>query len=108
MTIDPRTVPSHRFHAQQPKAPEERKSEDLQKLRESCREFEAILVMEMYKAMRKSVPDGGLFEKSMATELYQDMFDQQIAEKTSQGPGMGIGEAMYRQMAGLIENKKYE
>lgn len=103
-TIDPRTVLSH---ALAPTQPRDRKEQDLKALRESSREFEILLVTEMYKAMRKSVPDGGLFEKNMATDLYQEMFDMEIAKQTASGPGMGIGEAMYRQMAELIENKKY-
>jgi len=105
MNIDPRTVVSHALHQT---TPQERKTHDLEKLRESCREFESILVSEMYKSMRKGVPDGGLFEKSMATDLYQDMFDMEIAKETAKGAGMGIGEAMYRQMAELIEAQKYE
>ena len=67
-----------------------------------------MLVMEMYKAMRKAVPDGGLFEKSMAKDTYQEMFDMEIARKTASGSGIGIAEVMYRQMADQIENKKYE
>lgn len=100
MNIDPRTVLSH---ALQPPSPEERKTRNLEQLRESCREFESILVMEMYKSMRKTVPEGGLFKKSMATDLYQEMFDMEIARNTASGPGIGIGEAMYRQMAGLVK-----
>lgn len=103
-TIDPRTLLSHALSLGQP---QDRKEKDLKALRESSREFETMLVTEMYKAMRKSVPDGGLFEKSMATEMYQEMFDMEIAKQTASGDGIGIGEAMYRQMAKIIENKKY-
>ena len=103
-TIDPRTVLSH---ALSPGQPQDRKEKDLKALREASREFETILITEMYKAMRKAVPDGGLFEKNMATDLYQEMFDLEIAKQTASGPGIGIGEAMYRQMSEIIENKKY-
>lgn len=105
MKIDPRTVLSH---ALRPSTPQERKARDLEELQASCREFESILVMEMYKSMRKAVPEGGLFEKSMATDTYQEMFDMEIARQTASGSGMGIAEAMYRQMADQIANKKYE
>jgi len=105
MKIDPRTVLSHSFN---PVTPEEKKARDLERLRETCHEFESILVMEMYKSMRKAVPDGGLFEKSMAKDTYQEMFDMEIARQTASGSGIGIAEAMYRQMADQIENKKYE
>lgn len=99
--IDPRILTSN---ATQPL--QDRKSRDLDSLKESSKEFETMFVMEMYKAMRKAVPDGGLFEKSNATEIYQGMLDQELAKETTKGEGMGIAQAMYDQMASLIENKK--
>ncbi len=71
---------------------------DLQKLRQNCREFEAIYTQQMYKAMRKTIPDGGLFEKDMANDLYREMLDMEMARQTASGKGVGIGEAMYQQL----------
>jgi flagellar protein FlgJ len=99
--IDPRTLVSN---ATQPAV--DKKSKDLESLRQSCREFETIYVMEMYKAMRKTVPTDGLFEKNVSTEIYTEMLDMESAKNTARGKGLGIGEAMYRQMADLIEKKK--
>ncbi|WP_136807868.1 rod-binding protein [Desulfosediminicola flagellatus] len=103
--IDPRTVLSYSLNKA---TPQERKERDLQSLRESSREFETLLVMEAYKAMRKSVPDGGLIKKSMAIETFQEMFDMEMAKQTTQGKGIGVADMMYKQMAHLIENKKYD
>lgn len=83
-----------------------KKTKDLASLRESSREFEALLLMEMLKSMRKSVPDGGLFEKDTSTEIFRDMLDSETAKAASRGKGLGIGEAMYKQMANHIEKKK--
>ncbi len=83
-----------------------RKAKDLASLRESSREFETLFVMEMYKAMRKAVPEGGLFEKSQSTEIFTEMLDMETAKATTRGKGLGIAEAMYQQMADLIEKKK--
>lgn len=99
--IDPRTFASH---PTQPTG--DKKSRDLKSLRKSSQEFEALMVMEMLKAMRKSVPDGGLFEKNSSTEIFQDMLDTETAKAASCGKGLGLGQAMYDQMAKLIENKK--
>jgi flagellar protein FlgJ len=99
--IDPRTLVSN---ATQPTG--DKKTKDLESLRQSCREFETIYVMEMYKAMRKTVPEGGLFEKNVSTEIYTEMLDMETAKNTTRGKGLGIAEAMYRQMADLIEKKK--
>ena len=105
MKIDPRTVLSH---AMSPTAPEDRKAKDLVELRKSCQEFESILVQEMYKSMRKAVPESELFAHSMATDLYQEMFDAEIARKTADGKGIGIAEAMYRQLEDMVANKVYD
>jgi flagellar protein FlgJ len=84
----------------------DRKTRDLASLKESSRELETMFVMEMYKAMRKAVPEGGLFEKSNSTEIFQDMLDLEMAKETTKGKGIGLADAMYNQMASLIENKK--
>jgi flagellar protein FlgJ len=101
LKIDPRMMIS-----QAAPQPDARTARDLESLRESSREFETLLVMEMFKAMRKAVPDGGLFEKSQATEMFQEMIDMETAREATRGKGLGIAEAMYNQMAHLIENRK--
>ncbi len=99
--IDPRTLTSH---ATQPSA--DKKARSLESLKKSSKEFETMFVMEMFKAMRKAVPDGGLFEKSSATETFTEMLDTETAKAATAGKGLGIAEAMYNQMAGLIEKKE--
>ncbi len=99
--IDPRILTS-----QVPVQPNTQKTRDLASLKESSREFETIFVMEMFKAMRKAVPDGGLFEKNQATGMFEEMLDMETARAATAGKGLGIADAMYRQMASLIEDKK--
>lgn len=97
--IDPRIITGSAMA----KAPNQSRNErDLKSLRESTREFEAIFVMEMFKAMRKSVPEGGLFEKDIATEMYQEMIDTETAKAAASGKGIGLGEAMFEQMKDLV------
>ena len=57
-----------------------------------------MFIQSMFKAMRKTVPDSGLFEKDTSTQMYQDMLDQEIATKISQKQSIGLAEQMYRQM----------
>ena len=101
LKIDPRIQVSHATSNIQ-----DRKTRDLESLKESSKEFETMFLMEMYKAMRKAVPEGGLFEKSSSTEIFQEMLDLEIAKESSKGQGLGLATAMYDQMASLIENKK--
>ena len=69
-----------------------------QRLRQSCREFEAIYIQEMYKAMRKTVPESDLLPDSTANTLYRDLLDMELARATAAGDGTGIGQAMYEQL----------
>jgi len=99
--IDPRMSISPK-----PPATPDRKIRDLKALRDSSRQLESLFVMEMLKAMRKTIPEGGLFEKNSSTEIYQEMLDMETAKATVAGPGLGIADAIYKQMAPLIEKKK--
>ena len=74
------------------------KTKNLQQLRQSTREFEALYIFEVYKSMRKNVPDGGLIQKSFSTELFQEMLDMEMARTAASGEGMGIGKKMYDQL----------
>ena len=99
--LDPRILISPNTQTSQ-----NRKERDLDALKETSRQFETLYVMEMMKAMCKSVPEGGLFEKSMTTEIFQEMIDMETAKSATRGPGLGLATAIYEQMAPLIENKK--
>ncbi len=101
MNIDPRTVISTAL--QQSNTAEQKKDNDLKSIKEMSREFETMLIMEMYKTMRKAIPKSELFEQSIATEMFQEMFDMEVARATAAGNGLGIADAMYRQMAELAD-----
>lgn len=79
---------------------------DRASLKKACQDFEAIFIQSMFKSMRKTVPEGGLFEKDHATEMYQDMMDQEIASQISRRQSLGLADQMYRQMEKLLAPKK--
>ncbi|MCP3178419.1 rod-binding protein [Desulfuromonas sp. KJ2020] len=74
------------------------KRDDPEALKKTCQEFEAIFLASMFKAMRQSVPQGGIIEKGNADEIYQSLLDQEIATQAAKGQGMGIAEVLYRQL----------
>ncbi len=84
----------------------ERTQKDLHSLRESCREFEAIFIDQMYKTMRNSMPNDGLIPQDNATKIYQDMLDMQMARESAKGKGIGIGQAMFNQMRVYVQGEK--
>ncbi len=93
--VDPRAIQNVSNIKNDATDPKEQK---LLSLRKSCREFEAIYVNELYKTMRKSVPDSGLFKKDMSSTIYREMLDFEMAKITAEGNGIGLGKAMYEQL----------
>ena len=100
--IDPRTLLS----ASRPNLDQAtRKARDIESLRQSTREFEALYINEMFKAMRKTIPEGGLIEKDMSQDIYEEMMDMERARVASEGKGIGLGQAMFDQLRHLVENR---
>jgi len=93
--IDPRAAQALN---QAPVEPPSARSKNLKQLRQSTRDFEAMYINEVYKSMRKNVPDGGLLKKSFSEKMYQEMLDMEMAKEAAAGDGMGIGEAMFDQL----------
>ncbi len=77
---------------------------DRDSLRRSCQDFEAIFIQYMFKSMRKSIPDGGLFEKDTAHEIYLDMLDAEVAKEISRQQSPGLADQMYHQMEKLLDS----
>jgi len=79
---------------------------DLKSLKKSCQGFEAIFIQSLFKAMQKTVPDGGLIKKNNATEMFEDMLHQEIATRISQQQSLGLADQIYRQMEKKVEPGK--
>ena len=53
----------------------------------------------MYKQMRATVPEGGLFgKKSNALEIFEDMRDTEMMNAAAKSGGIGIADMMYQQL----------
>lgn len=72
-------------------------NQDDEKLMETLREFEGIFIHMMLKEMKKTVPDGGIIEKSQGTEIFEEMHIEELSKEMSKGEGMGIAKMMYQQ-----------
>lgn len=63
--------------------------------REAARQFEALFVQMMLKSMRDA---NAAFGDAGKDTTYRDMFDQQISLEMTRGRGLGIAEALLRQI----------
>ncbi|MGE4560582.1 MAG: rod-binding protein [Desulfobulbus sp.] len=92
--------------AQTQSVPDQKVFKNRAALKKACQDFEAIFIQSMFQSMRKTVPEGGLFEKNHATEMYQEMIDQEMASQISRRQSLGLADQMYRQMEKLLPPKK--
>jgi flagellar protein FlgJ len=73
------------------------RDDDPDALRETAQQFEALFVQRMLKEMRSASIGGGLFDSSRM-EMYEQMFDQQVALDLSRRGGLGIADQLVRQL----------
>jgi peptidoglycan hydrolase FlgJ len=68
------------------------------KLKKACKDFESFFLYYLLKEMRAAVPKEGIMEDSAAQEIYQDMFDEKIADRIAKTRGMGLSDMLYKQV----------
>lgn len=73
-------------------------------LEEVARQFESLFLSEMLKSMRKAgdVLSEGNYLRSNQSDLYRDMFDNQMSLTMAGGKGTGLAEALVRQLSRQI------
>lgn len=69
------------------------------KLKESCKEFEAIFIKQMLKSMKSTVKKSGLIKENMGEKLFDDMLYDEYAKKMSNTSEFGIADMMYKQLS---------
>jgi flagellar protein FlgJ len=73
------------------------KADDPKAIRAAAQQFESLFTNMMLKSMREAKLGNGLGD-SQQSDLYQDMYDQQIALKISQGKGLGLADMLVQQL----------
>ena len=53
--------------------------------------------------MKKTVPEGGLFEKNIAREIFEEMLDEELMSDATQR-GIGVAEVLYKQLSLNLDN----
>ena len=78
--------------------PAKDKGREPEQLKEVAQQFEAIFIQQMYKEMRKTVPDDGLIQRGNADDIYNQLQDLEAAKITAQRGGIGLAELMLEQL----------
>jgi flagellar protein FlgJ len=69
------------------------------KLREACAGFEALMLKQILKQARQSIPKSGLFDGGYGEEMFQSIQDDQLTQKMAGSSSAGFGEMLYRQLS---------
>ena len=72
-----------------------------EELMDVCKEFEAYFVEQIFKEMRKTIPESESTSSYSSTmkEYYEDSLYQEYAKAiTEQGDGIGLAKTLYEQM----------
>jgi flagellar protein FlgJ len=72
-------------------------------LRRLSQELEGLFIRQLFRAMRGSLPEGGLLERSSGEELFTSLMDDQLASLAAQKMERGLGEALYRQLVRRVQ-----
>ena len=68
-------------------------------LREVAGQFESLFLEQVLKSMRSASMGEGLFESDQ-TQMYQEMWDKQLAKDISSGRGLGLADMLVHQLGG--------
>lgn len=76
-------------------------------LKKAAKEFESLFIFEMLKAMRKTVPEDGLFQGITGKDTYMTIVDQQLASAMAEQGGIGLADILLKHMEpGIATNHK--
>lgn len=72
---------------------------DDEKLKKAVGEFTSLLLNQMFKAMRNTVPEEGLFKNTFAEEVYTGMLDTEISKLgADQNYFKSLNQLLYQQL----------
>jgi flagellar protein FlgJ len=72
-------------------------------VKKACEDFESLLVHQMLKQMRQSVPQNGLFSGGAAEQIYHSMLDGEMAKEISHRKGIGLAPILYQQIKSMTD-----
>ena len=75
------------------------------KLRKASQQLEGAFVEQMYKSMRDTIPEGGMFDGGSGEQMFTGMMDEHVAADTPLKWQHGMSEAIYRQMRGAMHQQ---
>jgi Rod binding domain-containing protein len=57
----------------------------------------------MLKAMRETVPEGGLFDRGIEMDIFEGLFDEEISNRMASRHQLGFADLVFRQLSGKLD-----
>jgi flagellar protein FlgJ len=95
------TGPQVARHAIGRVAPPAANATPVEKLRGTAQQLQSVFVEQLFKAMRSTVPDDGVFSGGQGEEMFRGLLDQHMSEivPTRWTGDHSLGEIMVRQLS---------
>lgn len=71
---------------------------DEEKLKKACKDFEGLLIEQMFKSMRETVPKSDFLGDRQEEDLFTEMLDTERAKSFAAEGGLGMWKALYEQL----------
>jgi flagellar protein FlgJ len=79
-------------------SPADPKSARVAQLQNTAKQLEGVFVLQMLKAMRATVPKGGVLDASNGEETFTSMLDQKVADRVPAQWKHGLTDALMKQL----------
>ena len=81
------------------------KSGEASGLKKANRDFETIMLRQVVKAMRKTIPESGLLSSKTGKQLYDHLMESALSNALSKRGGIGISDVIEGQQPGGNQKK---
>lgn len=68
-------------------------------LKKATKDFEAMFINMVIKAMWKTIPKSGLYEKSSSTNIYEGIIHSTLSKEIANGGGFGMAKILYERVS---------
>lgn len=80
-------------------APDSAEDKETVRLKNVCRDMEAVFLNMMWTSMRATVPKNSLMGGGFAEDIMRSMQDAELTKTMAQAGGMGLADMIYRQLS---------
>lgn len=64
----------------------------------AAREMEAFFIQELWRVMRRSIPEGGLFSSSAGSKVFEEMLDEERSRLMAASGQVGLAALVYEKL----------